>query len=51
MWPKRKLISIGSCKWDYSTLFTSDLVIMVDDVVVVVVVGEVMSLSGIQVWL
>ena len=32
------------------TLFTSDLdpVIMVDDVVVV---GEVMSLSGIQVWL
>ena len=30
-----------------STLFTSDLVIMVDDVAVV---GEVMSLSGIQVW-
>ena len=31
-----------------STLFTLDLVIMVDDVVVV---GEVMSLSGIQVCL
>ena len=31
-----------------STLFTSDLVIIVDDAVVV---GEVMSISGIQVWL
>ena len=48
MRPKRKLILVLANGTRLSTLFTSDLVIMMDDVVVV---GEVISLSGIQVWL